>query len=299
MKPLILLVDNDPKFLEITKTVLEFNEAKVLTAKNGKEGLKILAELKKAPDIIISEIMMPEMNGYDFFEAVSNDPNFSHLPFIFLSELDSPEEIRMGKMLGVDDYLTKPVNDDDLLAIVAGKVKRKLQNELFDIKIKEKFTSKKEGKLLDSKEQRDFLLVIEVNWDDRLGPNLVDHFPKDILLDFPLSHVAGQLYATISSIYGQERITKAESLLLKVKNFNIMAYVFFDSYPDETYRGGNKDYMFSVIAPKITYFQSLQIKPVFKEISSLYKKIKSWDIEAFWYRFSDIFTQEANSINLE
>jgi len=103
---------------------LEHNKCQVVIAENGKKGLEVLSELKDRPDLIICDIMMPEMNGYDFFDAVSNDAAYGDIPFIFLSALDTPEDIRLGKILGADDYLTKPINEDDLLAVIAGKIKR-------------------------------------------------------------------------------------------------------------------------------------------------------------------------------
>ena len=99
------------------------------------------------------------------------------------------------------------------------------------------------------------------------------------------------MYDAISSIYGQHSITNAEGLLINVRNFNIMAYSFFDSYPDENFRGGRRDYMFSILAPKITYFHSMQIRKVFDELSFLYKEQKEWDIELFWEKFSEVLTK--------
>ena len=87
MKPLILIVEDDPNILEYLKITLEYNECQVITAENGKKGLKVLSELEDCPDLIISDIMMPEMDGYSFFDAVSNDPVYYHVPFIFLSAL--------------------------------------------------------------------------------------------------------------------------------------------------------------------------------------------------------------------
>ncbi|MFX1419672.1 MAG: hypothetical protein ACFE9N_12190, partial [Promethearchaeota archaeon] len=88
-------------------------------------------------------------------------------------------------------------------------------------------------------------------------------------------------------------ITQAEGLLISIKNFNFMAYVFFDSYPDKTYRGGFKDFMIAFIAPKITYFQSLRIKKIFIELSRLYKKQKNWDKEEFWNKLASIITSSS------
>ena len=291
MKPLIIIVEDDPNILKYLKMTLEFNECQVITAENGKEGLKVLSKLRDCPDLIISDIMMPEMNGYDFFDVVSNNPTYYHVPFIFLSALDSPEDIRLGKMLGADDYLTKPINEDDLLATIAGKIKRSKNTDLINKKINEIYASYESEKKIIYKEQKDLIVLMEVVWDDVIGPKLENYFPKDIELESSIDKIGSQLYDVISSIYGQDYITRAEGLLINVQNFNIMSYVFFDSYLDKSFRGGSKDYMLSLIAPKITYFQSLIIKQVFMELSSLYKKQKIWDIEEFWNKFSDIFTK--------
>ena len=77
-----------------------------------------------------------------------------------------------------------------------------------------------------------------------------------------------------------------------------MSYVFFDSYPDKARRGGEQDFMFSLIASHITYFQSLKIKRVFMELSSLYKKQEKWDIEVFWNKFSEILTNSSIETHL-
>ena len=74
MKPFILIVEDDPNILQYIKITLEYNDCQVITAKNGKEGLKALSEQIEPPDLIISDIMMPEMDGYDFFNEVSNNP---------------------------------------------------------------------------------------------------------------------------------------------------------------------------------------------------------------------------------
>jgi len=293
MKPLILIVEDDPNILKYLKITLEFNECQVITANNGKEGLKVLSKLHNCPDLIISDIMMPEMNGYDFFDAVSNNPIYFHVPFIFLSALDSPEDIRFGKMLGVDDYLTKPINEEDFLAIVFGKIKRSKTINLINEKINEIYSSYEITEELVSKDNEDLILLIEVNWHDVIGPKLVNHFPKDTKLDSSLSSISDQLYDGVKAMYGHDSILSGEGLLINLKNYNITAYVFFDSYPDKSYRGERKDYMFSLIASTITYFQSLKIKQVFIELSSLYKKQEKWDIEKFWNKFSDILTKSS------
>ena len=288
MKPLILVVEDNPDILKYLKMTLEFNECKVLTGENGKEGLKILKGLEKNPDLIISDIMMPEMNGYDFFTAVSDDPNFYHIPFIFLSALGTDEDIRLGKMLGVDDYLTKPINEDDLMAVISGKIKRSKQTSIITKKINETIKPLKPESI--PEEQKNLIILLKVVWDDRLGPKLDDYFPKQTKLEKSLKQIGSQLYDAISSIYGQHSITRAEGLLINVRNFGTMAYTFFDSYPDETFRGGRRDFMFSLLAPKISYFHSMKIKKVFEKLSQSYKRAKQIDIQQSWEELSQILT---------
>ncbi|MFX0106187.1 MAG: PleD family two-component system response regulator [Candidatus Hodarchaeota archaeon] len=286
MRPLILLVEDDPNIVKYIKMTLEFNQCDVITAENGKEGLKVLLEQIECPDLIISDILMPELNGYDFFNEISYNPALCHIPFIFLSALDSAEEIRMGKMLGADDYLTKPINEDDLLATVFGKIKRSMHNKLVSKRFSELFASDEIESI--PEENKDLIILIEVQWDDRIGPKLVNQFPKDIRLHFSLDEIGEMLFDGIKAMYGQDYIAEAEGILIPVKKFNVMAYAFFDSYPDNAYRGGEKEYMFSVISSRITYFQSLKIKEIFMEISSKYKKQEKWNFQDFWEDITDI-----------
>ncbi|MFW9825106.1 MAG: PleD family two-component system response regulator [Candidatus Thorarchaeota archaeon] len=290
MKPLILLVEDNLDILNYLKTTLEFNEAEVITAENGKEGLKVLSEQKDSPDIIISDILMPVMDGYEFFNEVSNNPALCHIPFIFLSALDSPEDIRMGKMLGADDYITKPINEDDFLAIVFGKIKRNLQNKLINKRINEFLSSNQFEPDYISEEHKDLVLLIEVHWDDIEGPKVVNRFPKDIKVDFSLSKIGEQLWDGIKTMYGQDYLAEAEGILINVKKFKVMAYAFFDFYADTSYRGGQKDYMFALIAPRITYFQSLKIKEILTEMSSKYKEKRDWGAKKYWNKIIDILT---------
>ncbi len=122
MHPLILLVDDNSEILMYIKTVLEHNEFRVITATDGKDGLKVLSESSDIPDLIISDIMMPVLDGYEFFKAVTKIEKFANIPLIFLSALDSPEDIRLAKAIGADNYLVKPIDEDILIAMVSKKI---------------------------------------------------------------------------------------------------------------------------------------------------------------------------------
>lgn len=232
--------------------------------------------------------MMPEMDGYEFFKTVSEDSLLCHIPFIFLTALDSPEDIRLGKLIGVDDYLTKPINEDDLLATITGKIKRSKNIDLISEKLNLFFKSYKTELVPSiSDMERDKILLLMVAWDDIIGPNVIRYHPKEKESSYSINDVGVQLFDAANSIYGQEGFETGEGILVNLRNLNLMSYAFFDSYLDNTFRGGEKQYMVAVISPKITFFHSLKLKDVFKEISDYVKQNKEWNIEEYWEKISD------------
>jgi len=123
----ILVLEDDPHLLEGLTDVLELPYAlpyqfRVLQAINGQEGLKQLA--KNKPDLIISDIMMPIMDGYQFYEQVRRNPNWLHIPFIFLTARGEAKDIYKGNILGAEDYITKPYDNDDLMNRVVARLDR-------------------------------------------------------------------------------------------------------------------------------------------------------------------------------
>jgi len=114
---LILLVDDEPDLLEGLKLRLEVGGYRVLTADNGLTALEVLAETR--PDLIISDIMMPVMDGFDFFQAVRSDSRWLEVPFIFLSGSDTKEDVRYGKLLGAEEYVVKPFDPEELQVAIA------------------------------------------------------------------------------------------------------------------------------------------------------------------------------------
>ena len=114
----ILLVDDDVEFCEATKLLLESNGYEVITAHDGKEGLaKVRAE---KPDIVILDVMMPEMSGYDICVVMKEDSDLKGIPVILLTAVDqalfqTTYTKVMGLMTEADDYIPKPVEPEVLV----------------------------------------------------------------------------------------------------------------------------------------------------------------------------------------
>ncbi len=289
MKPLIFVVDDDLGLLRNIRHLLEVKDYDVITANNGQVALELRYTSKKIPEIIISDIVMPEMDGYNLFEAISNKNMLNHIPFIFLSGHNTPEDVRLGKMLGVDDYLTKPFHTEDLLAIIAGKISRNKNIKEINAKLEVLLSSVKMKTIPSiTEEEKSHVILLVVFWDDKTGPKLISNFPKNGNSSFSIERLGQQLFHAIVSLYGYENISKAEGILLNIKNFNRDGYIFFDSFQDSSVRGGERRYMIGLVAPKINYFASLKIKEIFKDISSKIKDQKDWNIENYWEKLSTI-----------
>ena len=114
----ILVVEDEPYVLEVVSLLLEDAAYRVVQATSGKAALSTLQVTE--PDLIISDVVMPGMDGFAFFEQVRADADQSQIPFMFLTSLDQKTAVRQGMGLGADDYLTKPFEPEDLLSVGAG-----------------------------------------------------------------------------------------------------------------------------------------------------------------------------------
>jgi signal transduction histidine kinase len=120
----ILLVDDDEDIRKNATLILGLEGYTVYSASDGEEALKLLTTGRCNPTLIVSDIAMPHLDGYEFFQAVRQIPAMRLVPFIFLSAHGSKRHIRFGRELGVDDYLVKPFDPDDLLASVRNRIGR-------------------------------------------------------------------------------------------------------------------------------------------------------------------------------
>ncbi|MFX1375643.1 MAG: PleD family two-component system response regulator [Promethearchaeota archaeon] len=293
-KPRILIVDDNPDILFNLKIMLEVEGYEVETATRGDTALNLLLSGEKIPDVIMSDIVMPNMNGYEFFSVVSSHPQFNRIPFLFLTAKSTPEDVRLGKMLGVDDYITKPFKKEDLLASISGKINRNRKTSLIDNKIKELLTfyQKEMQPSISEDETLPFCLLV-MFWDDKEGPVLSKSHPSDQKCHISINTIGNQLFHAATSIYGHDKITKAEGILLNIENFKRKGYAYFDAFPDKNERYGEKQYMLSIIAPNITYFDSLKVREVLKEISEKIKKNQDWDIDYYWEKILEILSKSS------
>lgn len=122
----ILLIEDDHDMRENTAEILELANYRVLKAENGKRGIELAR--KSLPDLVLCDIMMPELDGYGVLHLLGRDPATAELPFVFLSAKAERGDVRKGMELGADDYLTKPFEESELLNAIEGRLKR---SELF------------------------------------------------------------------------------------------------------------------------------------------------------------------------
>jgi CRP-like cAMP-binding protein/CheY-like chemotaxis protein len=116
------LIEDNPMMRENTAEILELANYSVLIAQNGKEGVQIAAQSR--PDLIICDIMMPELDGYGVLHLLGKDEKTAHIPFIFLTARAEKQDYRKGMVMGADDYLTKPYDDIELLNAVETRLNK-------------------------------------------------------------------------------------------------------------------------------------------------------------------------------
>ncbi|MBW4649796.1 MAG: response regulator transcription factor [Kastovskya adunca ATA6-11-RM4] len=118
----LLLIDDDPNLILLVKDYLEFRGYEVITAENGREALLVLEQ--EVPDMIICDVMMPEMDGYALVEHVRQDQKTSWIPVLFLSAKGQSQDRVKGLSTGADVYMVKPFEPEELVAQVESSLKQ-------------------------------------------------------------------------------------------------------------------------------------------------------------------------------
>ncbi|MBW4443611.1 MAG: response regulator transcription factor [Plectolyngbya sp. WJT66-NPBG17] len=118
----LLLIDDDPNLILLVKDYLEFRGYEVVTAENGREALEVLEQ--DVPDMIICDVMMPEMDGYQLVSNIRQDPKTSWIPVLFLSAKGQSQDRVKGLNIGADVYMVKPFEPEELVAQVESSLKQ-------------------------------------------------------------------------------------------------------------------------------------------------------------------------------
>ncbi len=137
----VLIVEDDNAIREVICDLLMLEGHKVTSSANGKDALKILAE--NEPDLVISDVMMPVMDGHTLLEKYKALPESTNIPFLFLTALADKKSIREGMKLGADDYLTKPFSRIELIeAINTQMTKFSQRNGIMEKEVSKKYRSR-------------------------------------------------------------------------------------------------------------------------------------------------------------
>lgn len=123
----IVLIEDNHEMRENIEEMLELADYQVLSAENGKIGLDLVK--RELPDLIICDIMMPELDGYGVLYYLSKMPETRAIPFIFLSAKTERTDLRKGMNLGADDYITKPFEEMELLEAIESRLKKRQRFE--------------------------------------------------------------------------------------------------------------------------------------------------------------------------
>ena len=175
MAQTILIVDDERRLVSLVQSYLTQDGFRVVTANNGREALAVAR--KEKPDLIILDIMMPEMNGYDFMRQHRNERS---TPIILLTARVDDEEKVVGLELGADDYMTKPFRPRELMARVHA-VLRRTENQLPVVQIL---------KVMDITLDRDQRMV-------QIGDRLVELTPSEFDLLAALMAAPGRVYSRL------------------------------------------------------------------------------------------------------
>jgi DNA-binding NarL/FixJ family response regulator len=121
----ILVIEDEPEMRRNIAALLRYYDFDPIAAENGRAGIETARREK--PDLILCDVMMPELDGYGVLQALQADPSLASTPFIFLTAKGEKDDLRSGMNLGADDYLTKPVANADLVQAIHARLRRSEQ----------------------------------------------------------------------------------------------------------------------------------------------------------------------------
>lgn len=216
----ILIIEDEAGIREGVVEILSYEDYEVHEAENGKKGIEKAKSVN--PDLILCDIMMPEMNGFEVLTELKLFEQFNQIPFIFLTALGDRANTREGMNLGADDYLTKPFTKDELLDAITsklekyGKIINSFSNKIEQIEgqlNQELENLKGEIKVKEEEMMTEALKVIDTN-------NMLSTIKKEIdghLTDTQLSHDERRHFSQLRNKIGQSSITSNNITLFQLK----------------------------------------------------------------------------------
>ncbi|MEO8426849.1 MAG: response regulator transcription factor [Verrucomicrobiota bacterium] len=118
----ILVIEDEPEMRRNITALLRYYNYEPIAAGNGRQGVE--AARREKPDLILCDVMMPELDGYGVLQVLQTDASLARIPFIFLTAKGEKDDLRSGMNLGADDYLTKPVANADLVRAIEVRLRR-------------------------------------------------------------------------------------------------------------------------------------------------------------------------------
>ena len=195
-RPRILIVDDDPINVKMLKAKLSGEKYDLYGAFGGQECLRMVDEI--VPDLILLDIMMPEINGYEVTSRIKGNPATSHIPIILVTALDSPEDRNQGMTSGADEFLTKPVNKAEIMARVSSMLRLKKYHDQLSLRTQaeEKFVGTK-NMAATARPRKTALPLVLIVEDNTMDMKVIQN------------HLRGQPYRLITAESGEAAIETA------------------------------------------------------------------------------------------
>jgi CheY-like chemotaxis protein len=297
MIPFILIVEDDENSARVLSNYLELNGFIVKIAQDGQQGLNILSKSPFLPDVIISDIEMPVMDGYKFYMEVSKDRKWSKIPFFFLSGvfIDS-DDVQFGKLLGVDDYFIKPIDNLKLLEDIKGKLEHNVDSWENSDLLLSKLNKLWKDRNLDAlqSEKVHFLYLYHTTWSAKNGPVIKNNYPKTEIHSLNLKNITTELCSMLTDIYKSKPDYKTSKLIFRFTMEQVDIYVLIDTggeSKEPTEESEKETHMISVIAPYFHYLQAERFKEVLSGIGSSIRGEENLEFKEYWNLLLDVYQQ--------
>ena len=121
----ILIIEDEPEMRRNVTALLRYHDYEPIVAENGRKGIE--AARREKPDLVLCDVMMPELDGHGVLQALQQDADLALIPIIILTAKGEKDDLRSGMDLGADDYLTKPVANADLVRAIETRLRRSQQ----------------------------------------------------------------------------------------------------------------------------------------------------------------------------